>query len=265
MNPRDFLAQSTATLQAKLRAEARALAEVPIAEVSAEEFLEGKDWCGLPISRAQRTIPRLAEGLPITHLDPFELEYHCGARVLPPPTVRPRTVYLRSGRRSGKSLIAGVLGLVRAALTLRLRREPIGDEQPERDGLVGPSPGEPVLAPIVAPRLEDQALKTLNQILQRVADSPKLRKYIVNQKGHEFSLRRDDGQIVTVKALAASPRGTNVRGGWACGALLNEADFFGEKDATITLEDQIKAIQPSLVLGGQIWVESSPWDDSGAF
>jgi hypothetical protein len=235
-----------------------------LASLSAEEFIELPDWCGLPITDAQRAFVRLADGLPVQHLSPSDLEYHCGARELQSPTIQPKMVYIRSGRRSGKTLLSGLL-LVLRALTLPLRRSPIGNEKPERDGMVGPSPGEPVQIPIVAPRLEDQALKTLNQLLARLQQSPQLKRYVVSQIGHSFILRRDDGEEVLVKALAAAPRGTNIRGGWAIGGLFNEADFFGEKDASITLADQVEALAPAVVNGGQMYIESSPWDDNGDF
>lgn len=251
-----------------LRRAARAAMTAPIPidirTVSAEDFFERPELFGLPIGEAQRALVRLSDGRPIEHLDPHDLEYHCGARWLPPPQCRPRIVYCRSGRRSGKTIIAGG-ALTRNALTLPLRRKPTGHERPERDGLVGPSPGEPVLVPIVAPRLKDQAMKTLDQILKRIQDSPRLKRHVVNVKAEEFSLLRDDKQIVVFKALAAAPRGTNIRGGWALGGLFNEADFFGEKDASITLGDQLQALQPAIVMDGQIWIESSPWDDSGEF
>lgn len=102
-------------------------------------------------------------------------------------------------------------------------------------------------------------------MLERCRDSPKLRDRVVNPHGYEFGLRRDDGEVITVKALAASPRGTNVRGGWCIGALINEADFFGERSAAVNLNEQIEAIRPALVQGGQIFAESSPWNDSGDF
>lgn len=253
------------SLQAKIAAMVARVAEVPISEVSAEEFLESAEWCDIPLTKAQRCLARLAEGLPIVHLTSAELHYHTGAGSLSTRREKPRIAYVRKGRRSGGTLICGALGLIRNALTLPLRRLPEQHERPERDGMVGPSAGDPLKAYIVAPRLDDQAAKALDQLLGKCLDSPKLRARVVNQKGYEFGLRRDDERVVTIKALAASPRGTNVRGGWCIGALINEADFFGERGAAVNLNEQIEAIRPALVQGGQVFAESSPWNDSGDF
>lgn len=261
------LMEVTSNVAKQQCAQKRAEAERRIdwANLSAEEFLESHDFCDIAISPAQRALARGSDGLPITHLGPLDLEYHCGARVLPPPMRKPRRVVCRSGRRSGKTLIAGMLGLVRKALTLALRREPKDDERPERDGLVGVRKGEPVRGLIVAPRLA-QSVATFGILAAILVESPKLKQYLVGTPAAEsLTLRRDDGQLVTIEVKAAAPKGTNLRGGWFIGVVFDEADFFGEKDASIKLEDQMDAVSPALIPGAQMWAISSPWDESGEF
>ncbi len=157
-----------------------------------------------------------------------------------------------------------MLALVRNALTLALRRQPKPGERPERDGLVGVRKGEPVRGLVVAPRLQ-QALATFGILVAILQNSPKLSRYIESSGATQLTLKRDDGQLVTIQVLAAAARGTNLRGGWFVGAVFDEADFFNETDATVTLNDQLKAVKPALIEGGQIWLTSSPWDESGDF
>ncbi len=237
--------------------------EVDIRSVSAEEFIEGADYCDLPISPAQRALIRAADGLPVTHLDPFEQEYHLGTREPFIPPRKPEVLAVRAGRRSGKSLIVTLL-LARHALRAVLRRKPLEGERAERDGLVGVGEGERVRLAVVAARM-GQSLGTFQLALSRLARSPKLAKYISNITATTAKLRRDDGQVVDVEILAAASRGNNLRSGWFIGAVLDESDFFGEKDASVTLQQQIDAVFPALVTDGQIACATSPWDDTGQF
>ena len=238
---------------------------VPVIAVSAEEFASSPDYCDIAITPPQRALIQLAEGLPVTCLpDPEDMLYHCGARVLPPPTRFPRVVVTRAGRRSGKSLLAIIIGLIRKALTLSLRRDPGPGETPERDGKVGVRAGEPVRGLIVAPRVRQAAI-TFKQLVGILKASPKLSHYVVKDADESLVLRRDDGQLVTIEVMAASPKGTTLRGGWFIGVVFDEADYFGEEDASITLEDQMQAVKPALIPGAQMWPVSSPWDDTGHF
>jgi hypothetical protein len=235
-----------------------------VALLSAEEFLEHPDMCDLAISDGQRALARLAEGSPQT-LDPLDMEFFLGAHEWPKDLVRPSLVTVEAGRRSGKSLIAALLGLGRAAITLPLRRKPEPGEKPERDGLVGVRKGELVRGLIASPRLR-QALGTFQLFCAVFTNSPALKRYVRGTPGvTSITLIRDDQQEVTIEVIASAPRGTNMRGGWLVGAVIDEADYLGEKDAAITLDEQIEAAKPALVPGGQIWAVSSPWDESGQF
>ncbi len=250
-----------ADAEERLRAEQAA--RIDWASLTAETFLESADYCDLAISPAQRALARAAEGLPVVHLDPFDLDYFLGTRGPFAPPRRPAVVAVRAGRRGGKSLIAMLL-LMLHALRVKLRREPRPGETPERDGLVGVGNGERVRLAIVAARMS-QSIGTFELALARLGRSPRLGKYLVRKGATSATLRRDDGQEIHVEILAAAERGTNLRAGWFIGAVVDEADFVGEQDEAVSLADQINAVRPALVDGGQVWLCTSPWDDSGQF
>lgn len=237
---------------------------VPLRDVSAETFAESPDYCDIAITPPQRALIQLSQGHRVTCLSSEDMLYHCGARELPPPPRKPRVVVTRAGRRSGKSLLAIIIGLIRPALTLALRRDPKPGETPERDGKVGVRKGEPVRGLIVAPRVR-QAVNTFKQLVGILKASPKLSRYVAKSGDESLELQRDDGQLVSIEVMAASPKGTTLRGGWFIGIVFDEADYFGEEDASITLEDQMQAVKPALVPGAQMWPVSSPWDDTGHF
>lgn len=254
-----------ALLEAHKKREAAALSSSIWQRITAEEFVEASEFCDVPISPAQRALVRAADGISVDHLDPQDMAYHLGTDGSFAPSRRPRIVAVRSGRRSGKSLIGSAVSLVLGAMRARMRREPRPGERPERDGLVGVRKGELVRGVIVTPRLQ-QGLGTFQLLSAMVQASPRLGKHLVGDPAAEsFKLRRDDGQEVQIRVLAAAPRGVNLRGGWFVGAVFDEADFFGEEDASVRLDDQIKALQPALLSDGQMWLTSSPWDESGDF
>lgn len=236
---------------------------IDITAVSAEQFIEDPDWCDLPISPGQRALIRASEGLPVTHLDPLDLEYHLGTRGPFVPPQRPSKVACRSGRRSGKSLIL-ILLLCLHALRAKLRRHPERGERAERDGMVGVGHGERVRLAVVAARLT-QSIGTFQLAISRLQRSPMLRRFVEDVSATRAYIRRDDGQRVEIEILAAASRGANLRSGWFIGCVLDEADFFGEADAAISLKDQFEAVEPALVTGGQIMMATSPWDDAGHF
>lgn len=252
-----------AMLEAHKKREAERASSVDWSRLTSEEFFERADLCDLGLSDGQRALVRGSDGSPVTHLDPLDLEYHLGTRGPFVPHRRPKLVACRSGRRSGKSLVA-ILRQVEHGLRVTLRRPPEEHERADRDGLVGIGKGERVRIAVVAARVT-QSLGTFQLALSRIEQSPKLSRYLVSKGATRAMLKRDDGQLIEVEILAAASRGTNLRSGWFIGAVLDEADFFGEQDASVTLEDQIKAVRPALVSGGQIWLCTSPWDDSGQF
>ncbi len=245
------------------RRAAEAASRIDWDNLSAEEFIESPDYCDVPISPAQRAFIRSADGLPVEHIDATDRRYHFGTSRPMPSTVRPEKVAIRGGRRCGKSLLSMLL-LVRHAFRARLRRVPATGERAERDGMVGVGLGERVRLPVVAARVA-QSIGTFMLAIQRLKRSPRLSRYVESDLATRAYLKRDDGQRIEVEILAAAARGANLRSGWFIGCVLDEADFFGEKDAAVSLQDQIDAVEPALVDGGQIYMATSPWDDTSQF
>lgn len=234
-----------------------------------EQLAEDPDYAGLPISNVQRALCRIADGRAVdaSCLDPEELREHLGTDGGAfPAQDRPRVVVVNSGRRSGKTLIAVLGGLLLNALTCQMRRPALPHEHGGADGMVGVRPGEFVRGVIVTPR-KQQARAAFRHLVGALKHSKKLKRFMVPGSDNLESVivRRPDGYEVTIEILAASAQGVNLRGSWFVGAVLDEADFFDEEDAAISLGDQVDAITPALCSGAQIWAVSSPWSDDGQF
>lgn len=235
-----------------------------------EQLCEDADYAALPISNVQRALCRIADGREVdaSCLDAEELREHLGVEAdhYAAQAQRPRVVVVNSGRRSGKTLIAVLGGLLLNALTCQMRRPAEPHEFPGPDGMVGVRPGEFVRGVIVTPR-KQQARAAFRHLVGALKHSKKLKRFMVPGSDNLESviIRRPDGYEVTIEILAASAQGVNLRGSWFVGAVLDEADFFDEEDAAISLGDQIDAITPALCVGAQIWAVSSPWSDDGQF
>lgn len=232
-----------------------------------EALVTSPDLGGLPASAAQRALLQAADGRPVVHLSPEAIRYHFGTtRPLREYRVprRPRVVIVRSGRRSGKSLLAAFAALLYSALTAELRRFAQDGEVCGPDGMIGVRPGELVRGVVVTPR-KQQSRAAFRHLISSMKASKRLAKYLVKDGAESAVIRRDDGAEVTIEILAASVSGTNLRSSWFVGAIFDEGDFFNEKNAKIHLAEQIDAVRPALLAGGQIWVPSSPWEDSGPY
>ncbi len=242
-----------------------------LSKLTLEQLLEDPDMGGLPLSDAQRALCRAAEGETIVHLDREQIHKHFGVIVSldEPPTLefseRPRTVLVRSGVRSGKSLIGAFGALLRSVLTCVFRRPPIENERPGKDGLVGVRPGELVRALVVAPLLK-ASRQPFHHLVGSLLASQELKATIVGTPGAEsVKIRREDGNVVQVELVAASAGGLNLRSTWLAGILFDEADFHDGDDGAVNLRENHRAIVPRMLANGQIWIVSSPWSDSGHY
>lgn len=235
-----------------------------------EALVTDRDLASFPASPVQRAILRAADGLPFDDLipDPDRREAHFGApdaKVSKPP----RIVILRSGVRSGKSLLAALACLIGGALRCSFRRLPKleqGEIPDPRDGMVGVRPGELVRAPIVTP-LVRQSRAVFAHCLANIKASPVLSKLLAKEPTTETMVirRPSDGQDVLIEMVAASAQGNNLRSTWLAGVVFDEADFFDDEDAAITLEDNFDAAVSRLLPGAQAWLPSSPWADAGTY
>lgn len=258
-----------ALLAVHQKRKAEALDGLP-ANLTLERLVEDPELAGLPISDAQRALCRAADGLPVVHLDPSRVAYHFGTSDGRPTyevPERPRIVVVRAGVRSAKSIIGAIAALLWSALTCAFRREPDASkgERPGPDGLVGVRPGELVRALIVAP-FKHLSRAPFYHLKNTMMASPKLARLVVRHGAEYIEIQRpSDKAVVRVELVAAAPGGANLRSTWLAGILFDEADFHDDADAAVNLSEQIDAVRPRILPRGQIWVVSSPWEDSGPF
>jgi hypothetical protein len=225
--------------------QARAKAERP---PSMEEFVTSPELCAFgKASDVQRALVCAADGL-VPRLDPERMLFHFGDRNFVPPS-RPSLVCIEAGVRSAKSMLSALCGNLYSAL--------YADVSVAR-------PGELIKSLIVAPRIE-QARSTFKHALGTLQESPKLSKHLVSSTLESATVRRPDGKLVEIRLVAAGKGGTKLRSTWLTGCVFSEADFFDAEDAAVNLADSIDAVRGRIVPGGQVYVESSPWADTGPF
>lgn len=162
------------------------------------------------------------------------------------------------GGRSGKSYF-NTLRLLHLCCTVSL------------EGFL--APGQRAHAAIIAPDVET-AKEALVYFIGACATAPRLRGTVdpdlcrrVLDKGEmveKFIFRRPvDGRFVEVAVRAVRAGGSNVRGRWYVGALMDEACLFYTDGYRLNDEGPFKAICPRILPGGQMLLSSTPWLDSG--
>lgn len=135
------------------------------------------------------------------------------------------------------------------------------------------APGQRAHAAILAPDVET-AKEALVYFVGACATSPRLRGSVdadlcrrVLERGEaveKFIFRRPvDGKFVEVAVRAVRAGGSNVRGRWYVGALMDEACLFYTDGYRLSDEGPFKAICPRILPGGQMLLSSTPWLDSG--
>lgn len=155
------------------------------------------------------------------------------------------------GGRSGKTFF-GALRLLYLALFLRLDKL-----QPGQEGKCW----------FVAPEL-DLATEGLNFVRGRLEADPRLRALMLNApkpgvKAERLVIRRDDGKVVAFETKAAKRMGITERGRVILGAVLDECAFFFDESYRVNDVEIFNAIQPRVMVGGQLLLLSTPWAESG--
>ncbi|MBL9025996.1 MAG: hypothetical protein JNL21_27630 [Myxococcales bacterium] len=212
-------------------------------------FVAFAEACGTTLTPAQRVLTAVSfDGVQPGDLSPEERAL---ARELfgDVETVTPeqrRVIGWVIGARSGKSLL-GSLRMLHLAYTLPLR---------------GIAPGEIASCMIVAPDLR-LAKQDLRYALGAARHVPELASAIVAEREESFTIRRDDGQLVTIECLPATAGGRATRGRSIPGALMNEACFFRDASAAVNDVDVYKSLIARLLPGAQLIVESTPWVEAG--
>lgn len=203
----------------------------------------------LTLTRAQRVLVLVV----FDGVDPCDLpaELREVARVLfgdveRVPAAARRTIVLRLGRRSFKSLISAAYGLYRMVT----------------GNLALATVGMPPAVIVIAPR-SDLADTVFTMGKQLVDGTPDLRRMLVGKPtADEFILRRpQDGREVSFRCVARSIGGATARGYWILCAILDEAEFIAPNDVALKMRDVdiIDAIRPTLLPGSPVMLVSTPW------
>jgi hypothetical protein len=209
-------------------------------------------FCGsvlrLTLCRAQRVLALVA----FDRVDPCDLppELREVARLIfgdveRIPAGARRTIVLRLGRRSFKSLVCAAYGLYRMVT---------GD-------LSLATVGKPPAVIVIAPR-SDLAETVFVMAKQLVEGTPDLRRMMRDKPtADEFKLRRPDGREVSFRCVARSIGGATARGYWILCAILDESEFIAPNDVSLKLRDVdiISAIRPTLLPGSPVMLVSTPW------
>lgn len=213
--------------------------------VTFREFLESPEFCGLELSPLIAAIADASAGTTPTSIDDTASERHFGCALSGLPSAPPRTVVVRAGGRGGKTSRLLAPKALHAAWTVPLPT--LGK-------------GERGYAVIIAPDLS-LAQQTFSFCRGYVENSPTLKAALVGEpKSEELTLRRPDGNLVTVRVIAASRGGKGGRGKTLVFAGMDEACFFFDAAAGVVNDAEIyRAVIQRIVPGGQCWIVSTPW------
>jgi len=202
----------------------------------------------LPASPLQRAICRVADGVPVGEaLGPIERERHFGTTKL--PSDRPQLMTLICGVRGGKSFLAACAAIW-TCLTIDMGHM---------------KPYEVAQFLIVGP-VRKKALETLILLRGIVESSPVLSRCLAREPTQDtLTLKRPDGRVVDIMAVAAGKSGTSFRGMWLAGFVLEECAQFGSASdgAAVNADDILSAARPRLMRGGIGWLISSPFGPTG--
>lgn len=187
---------------------------------------------------------RAVYGLPIVARKSRELVRACtGRKPQHLPTEGFDTALFLTGRRSGKSRIAAVIGAYEAVLARRhiqLARGEIG------------------LVAVISPtRFQSRIVRNY---LRAIFDTPMLAREIVRETGDGFALNSG----VEIQILTGDWR--SVRGFSLLAAIVDEAAFFGlDSESKVRSDTELmRAVQPSLATtGGKLVAISSPYAKKG--
>ncbi|HSY24220.1 MAG TPA: hypothetical protein VK841_18965 [Polyangiaceae bacterium] len=219
-------------------------------KISLEQLLTSPDAFGLTTATPlQRAICRIADGLPLGELASCtEVVDAIGdTSALPAGTV-PLEVYLLSGIRTAKSLIAAALA-VRAALTCDLSRI---------------RPGEPVRVSVLS-LTRDLADVIMRHIVGTLESKPMLRPLIVGSPTADtVVLRHPSGHEIETCAVAGAKSGSSLVSRWSAGIIFDEAPRMnGEEDGIINFDEARRAGLGRLLPGAQLIAIGSPWAPRG--
>ena len=130
--------------------------------------------------------------------------------------------------------------------------------------LSGLAPGEVASALIVCPRLE--LSRHALAFAVGACDHNEALACLIKRpiRADALTLKRPDGQLVTIEALPATRGGGAVRGRTMVAAVLDEVAFFTDDAYVVNDRDIYEAVAPRVTVpGGFVAISSTPWAQLG--
>lgn len=124
------------------------------------------------------------------------------------------------------------------------------------------APGEVAVALVVAPDL-GLAHQTLAYAKGAIAATESLSGMVVTDNADSVSLRRADGNTVSILCRAAGRGGAGLRGKSLVSAVLDECAFFRDRSYVVNDKDVFDAVSPRVLPGGLVVIASTPWAEAG--
>lgn len=195
-------------------------------------------------SPLQRAICRAVDGRPLGDLAEHPHVVDAIGDVGALPRERPREVYLLSGIRTGKSLLAACAA-VHMALTCDVSSLRAGE----------------IPRVSVVSLKKDLADVILNHLVGSVQASPLLRLFLVGSPSAEgIVLRHPSGMPVEVCVVAGSRAGSSLVARWSAGVIFDEAPrMIGADEGVVNFDDSRQAVLLRLLRGSQLFAIGSPW------
>lgn len=224
-----------------------------VARTVAASSLEGKltdvNCFGLTTaSDLQRAVCRVADGRPLEELAKCATVRAAFGDVSALPTGRSKELYLMSGIRTGKSLLAACAAFHMAVTC---------DVSSLR-------PGEIPRVSVVSLK-KDLADVILNHLVGSIKASRLLSPFLVGEPSAEgIVLRHPSGIPVEVAVVAGSRAGASLVARWSAGVVFDEFPrMVGGEDGVVNFDDMRQAVLLRLLKGCQLWGIGSPWAPFG--
>jgi hypothetical protein len=199
-------------------------------------------------SPLQRAVTRIADGRQLGELALHPHVIRALGDVHGLPHEKPREMFLLSGIRTAKSLIAacGAFHMAMTADVSSLR------------------PGEVPRVSVVSLK-KDLADVIMSHLVGTIQAKPLLRRFMVGQPSAEgVVLRHPSGMPIEVSVVAGSRAGSGLVARWSAGCIFDEFPrMVGGDDGVVNWDDMRQAVLLRLLGGCQLWHIGSPWAPYG--
>lgn len=199
-------------------------------------------------SDLQRAVCRVADGQPLGYLAKAPTVRAAFGDVGKLPDGRCKELYLMSGIRTGKSLLAACAAF-HMAVTCDMSKL---------------RPGEIPRVSVVSLK-KDLADVILNHLVGSIKASRVLSMFLVGEpSGEGIVLRHPSGMPVEVSVVAGSRAGSSLVARWSAGAIFDEFPrMVGGDDGVVNFDDMREAVIHRFLEGCQLWGIGSPWAPFG--